>query len=211
MATLPRLAPLAAAATDVRCLARRRGVRAALETVVRGVADGYAREELHVLVKRLDDIPPVAGEPRLELSDLGPESLPELAALNRARCDTRADHRFAGNLQRQYHGFIAHENGTLVGYYWWLDAAADHDHLAQLGLELGPGDVYGFDFFLGEAHRGQGRAIEFLYGVETRLRERGFERLWGYVTQSNTPARWLYATRGYEVTETLTRRRAAMR
>jgi GNAT superfamily N-acetyltransferase len=205
--------PLAALASDIRCLARTQGTRAALGTVGRGVAESvYAREDVHVLVKRLDAVQPISFPPRLRLGELDGGSLPALAALNRARCDTRADHRFARNLQRRYHGFTGHEDGTLAGYYWWLDArAGGHGHLDQLGIELGPEDVYGFDFFLAERHRGEGRAVEFLYHVETRLRDQGYERLWGYVSGLNTPARWLYSLRGYEVARTLRLRRGSMR
>ena len=171
-----------------------------LGAIARGVADSYATDELQVLVKALDDIAPVAFAPRLHVEEIDAGSLAALAQLNRARCDTRADRRFSRNVERRYHGFIAHENGTPAGYYWWLDAdARDHDHLAQLGIDLGRTDAYGFDFFLAEDHRGEGRAVEFLHHVETRLRDRGYERLWGYVSERNTPARWLYSTRGYQV------------
>jgi GNAT superfamily N-acetyltransferase len=204
--------PLSAVASDVRCLARRRGLRAALAAVARGVTDSYASDELQVLVKPLDAIVPLGFPPRLAVEELGAASLPALAQLNRERCDTRADRRFARNLERRYHGFIAHENGSPAGYYWWLDAEAqEHDHLEQLGIRLGGKDVYGFDFFLAEDHRGEGRAVEFLHHVETGLRDRGYERLWGYVSERNTPARWLYSTRGYSVERTVRRRPGAMR
>ena len=39
--------------------------------------------------------------------------------------------------------------------------------------------------------------VEFLHKVETRLRELGYETLWGYVVADNRPARWLYSMRGY--------------
>jgi GNAT superfamily N-acetyltransferase len=212
MMPVSKRSALTAVASDVRCLARTRGVRAALGAVARGVTDSYATDDLQVLVKPLDAIVPLAFSPRLRVEELGAESLPALAQLNRARCDTRADRRFARNLERRYHGFIAHENGSPAGYYWWLDAQAqDHDHLEQLGIRLGGTDVYGFDFFLAEDHRGEGRAVEFLHHVETRLRDRGYERLWGYVSERNTPARWLYSTRGYAVERTVRRRPGAMR
>jgi GNAT superfamily N-acetyltransferase len=205
--------PLAATAADLRCIARTRGPGSALGTLARGVAGSVGSHgDVHVLVKPLDAVAPIAFAPRLRIEELDAGSLAELAELNRARCDTRADHRFAGNLERRYHGFTAHEDGTLAGYYWWLDASADgHPHLPRLGIELRAGDVYGFDFFLADAHRGAGRAVEFLHGVESRLRDRGYRRLWGYVSGSNTPARWLYSARGYEVTGTLRLRRGALR
>ena len=42
-----------------------------------------------------------------------------------------------------------------------------------------------------------GNSVEFLHKVETRLRDLGYETLWGYVVADNKPARWLYSMRGY--------------
>jgi GNAT superfamily N-acetyltransferase len=193
-------------------VARRRGLRAALDLVGQALAASVRPEDQLVLVKPLDAIAPIAFAPRLRVEDLEPGALPALAALGRRTCTTRANGRFAANLARRYHGFIATEEGRPVGYYWWHDRdAGPHPHLARLGIELGPGDVYGFDFFLAEDHRGEGRAVEFLHAVETALRARGHERLWGYVAAGNTPARWLYAVRGYETVRTLHLRPGSMR
>jgi GNAT superfamily N-acetyltransferase len=209
----PSRSQLNALASDVRCLARRHGPRAAARILGAAVLDSaFPRHDLHVLVKPLDAIGQISFEQRLRVGEVGPESLVALAEFNRARCDTRASHRFAANLERRYHGFTAHEDGRLVGHYWWLDDTAEpHPHLQRLGIALGPQDVYGFDFFLDERHRGEGRAVGFLFEVESRLRERGYERLWGYVEGANTAARWLYSMRGYETVRTLRGRRGAMR
>jgi GNAT superfamily N-acetyltransferase len=184
---------LRALAVDIGCLARRSGIRA----TARKVGGAFARSELIVLVKPLDAIAPITFARRLEVSELGPGSLPALAELNRRRCDTRATERFAADLARGRRGFVAHDDGRLAGYYWWTDG--DHPHLDRLGVSLADGDVYGFDFFLATEHRGDGRAVEFLYAIESALRERGHDRLWGYVRGDNRPARWLYSSRGYEV------------
>jgi GNAT superfamily N-acetyltransferase len=206
---LRRLRRCATLASDVRCRARRDGLRATARDVA-GAA--FGQSELQVLLKRLDAVAAISFEPRLRLSELGPESLAELDTLNRRRCDTTATHRFQADLGRRYHGVTAHEDGELAGYYWWLDATAEpHPHLAVLGIELAPRDVYGFDFFLDERHRGGGRAVDFLFQIESLLRERGYERLWGYVEAANTAARWLYSVRGYEVARTLRRRRISLR
>jgi GNAT superfamily N-acetyltransferase len=184
---------LRALAVDIACRARTDGVRA----TARKIGGALSRSELLVLVKRLDAIEAITFEPRLEVSELGPGSLPALAELNRRRCDTRATERFAADLERGRRGFVAHDDGRLAGYYWWADD--DHPHLDPLGLTLADGDVYGFDFYLAAEHRGDGRAVEFLFAIESALRERGYERLWGYVRGDNRPARWLYSSRGYEV------------
>lgn len=205
--------PLTAVAADVRCLARREGVRSALRTVARGVTDSVAAPgEMHVLLKDLASIAPAPPADHLRLEDAGAGALAELAALNRARCARRADGRLAANLARGWRGYVAREDGRAVGWYWWLDGGDPaHPHLERLGIELGEGDVYGLDFFLDEAHRGEGRAGEFLYHVESDLRDRGYSRLWGYVDADNLPARWVYGLRGYAVVRTLHLRRGSMR
>jgi GNAT superfamily N-acetyltransferase len=184
---------LRALASDIGCLLRRDGVR---QTASR-LADGYRPDELLVIVKRLDDIQQISFQPRLQVAELTGGWLPALAELNRRRCDTRASARFAADLERGHRGFVASVDGVVVGYYWWANGR--HPHLDRLGIALEAGDVYGFDFYLAEEHRGDGNAVAFLHAVETALREQGFARLWGYVRDDNRPARWLYSLRGYEV------------
>lgn len=182
-----------AIASDIGCLLRRDGVR----QTARKLADGYREDELLVMVKRLDSVQAISFEPRLRVAELTHDWLPALAALNRSRCDTRATGRFAADLGRGHQAFVASVDGVPVGYYWWADGR--HPHLDRLGIALEAGDVYGFDFYLAEEHRGDGNAVAFLHAVEVALRERGFARLWGYVRDDNRPARWLYSLRGYEV------------
>jgi ribosomal protein S18 acetylase RimI-like enzyme len=160
------------------------------------VGEGFEGQELIVLCKRLDEIDDVAFGQRLTVSDLTESDLPALAEFNRRRCDTRATGRFATSLASGDRGFVARNDGEVAGYYWWT--VRDHPHLDHLGIRLAERDVYGFDYFLANEHRGEGRAVEFLHGIETRLRERGFDRVWGYVRSDNRPARWLYSSRGYD-------------
>jgi ribosomal protein S18 acetylase RimI-like enzyme len=179
-------------ARDVVCLARTGGLGRLGEVV--------GNAELLVIVKRLDDIAPITVESRLSVEELDASALPALDRFNRRRCASRATARFASDLAAGRCGFVARARDEIAGYYWWADAGTGHPHLGALGIELGPRDVYGFDFFLAEEHRGGGRASEVLHGVETRLAARGFESVWGYVRADNRPARWLYRMRGYEET-----------
>jgi ribosomal protein S18 acetylase RimI-like enzyme len=196
---------LRALASDVRCLVRRVG----LGPTIRKALEGFRTQELLVLVKRLDEITASGSDRRLTLADLTPADLPALAAFNRRRCDSRATGRFAAGLARGERGFVARLDGEVAGYYWWADR--DHPHLDRLHIELQEGDVYGFDLFLAEEHRGEGRAVELLEGIETRLRERGYARVWGYVRSDNRPARWLYGSRGYDTVGTVHLRLGRMR
>jgi GNAT superfamily N-acetyltransferase len=183
---------LGALASDIGCLVRREGVRPTL----RKVREGFQGQDLIVVCKRLDEIGDITLGGRLAVSDLGESDLPALAELNRRRCDSRAGGRFAARLEGGNRGFVARADGEVVGYYWWADR--DHPHLDHLGIRLGDREVYGFDFFLAEAHRGEGRAVECLHAIETRLREHGFHTVCGYVRSDNRPARWLYSSRGYD-------------
>jgi GNAT superfamily N-acetyltransferase len=183
---------IGALASDIRCLVRRDGLGPTLQKV----RDGFQGHDLIVVAKRLDEIADIALDRRYELSDLAESDLPALADFARQRCDRRAAERFAARLEQGERGFVARLDGEVAGYYWWADR--EHPHLEHLGIRLADRDVYGFDFFLAEEHRGEGRAVECLHGIETRLRDLGFAKVWGYVRSDNRPARWLYSSRGYD-------------
>ena len=161
----------------------------------------YSREDVVVLAKDLDDVTEVSAVGDLRVEELRAEHLPALYDFNRARCNSAADRRTAGRLERGYRGFVAYVGEELVGYYWWVDRSIEPNHgdFARYGLEidLQADEVYGFDYFLLEQHRGGGNSMEFLYTVESALRDLGYRRVWGYVIADNKPARWLYSLRGY--------------
>jgi GNAT superfamily N-acetyltransferase len=179
---------------------------------LRGLA--YSEEQLIVLVKDLDSIVEPPRQDVVRLEDLGPSHLPALAELNRTRGQPEADRRFERYVQQRFAGFVGYRDDRLVGYYWWVDSgrAADFPDLRKLGLgiELKQGEVYGSDFFLLEDHRGAGVAADFLFKVESSLRDRGYSRIWGYVISGNRPARWIYSTRGYLPTWVVRRKRVLM-
>jgi GNAT superfamily N-acetyltransferase len=172
----------------------------------------YTEERLIVIVKDLDSVVEPWRHGDLRFEDLGAVHLPDLSRLNRTRGRPDVDRRFARYVEQGFHGFVAYQGEELVGYYWWVDRDVPtlYPDLSKLGLgiELGEGEVYGSDFFLLEEHRGSGVAADFLFEVEGSLRDRGYNRLWGYVTGSNRPARWLYSTRGYKPMWTVDRKRA---
>jgi GNAT superfamily N-acetyltransferase len=168
---------------------------------------------LIVLLKQLDEIVPAKKEMVLRIEDFDPGHLPALKAMNAERGERDADAYFERSVANGYHGFAAFAGERMVGYYWWVDRdnPVPHPDLYKLGrgFELEEGDVYGASFFLLEEFRGGGRAGEFLYRVESSLRERGYDRLWGYVDVWNRPARWTYSTRGYVGTWRVRNRRLA--
>lgn len=179
-----------------------RGVRGTAAKFAQRVREGYVKEELIVLLKDLGSIvePGVEGDLRLE--DLEAWHLPGIAELNRKRGMPDADRYFEYCLAEGIDGFVAIRGEEIVGYYHWVDRDTPilHPDLWYMGpdFRLEPEDVYGSGLFLLEEHRGRGTASDFLFKVETSLRERGYLRLWGYVDSASRPARWLYSTRGYE-------------
>jgi GNAT superfamily N-acetyltransferase len=191
---------------------RERGVRGTAGRALSRLREGYTKEELIVLLKTTDSIVEPKKPGKLTMEDLSSAHLPELIELNRKAGEPLgADKYFENSLKLGYHGFIARIDDELVGYYWWVDAEIDPDHSDiehyGLGIELQPGEVYGFDFFLLEEHRGDGKSMEFLHKIETALSDLGYTLLWGYVVAGNKPARWLYSLRGYKPVRKIASRR----
>lgn len=205
---------------------RQEGLRATIESLPRRVwARVHARYQMLVLLKELDDVPePSPQASALDVEDVARRHLPGLAELNRERGLPEADARFAADLDAGYGGYVALRDGRPIAFYWWVDGDARPAGspssvgaaIAELGLDidLGPGDVYGADLYVGEGDRAGNTAQLFLDRVEASLRERGYRRLWGYVQEDNRLGRWTYRMRGYQPTwrvvqtRTLTRKRS---
>ncbi len=157
-------------------------------------------ERLSVIVKPLDDIAVPARRGTVRLEPIERRHLPALRELNEERGDLEGDARFAADLDAGYGGFAGFHGERLIACYWWSDASMEpHRDMRRLGLgiELGASDAYGFDLYVHKQHRAGGTVGDVLYQVETALRERGYERLWGWVVAENRSARWVYGARGY--------------
>jgi hypothetical protein len=197
---------------DLRCHYRRSGPRAVIRKLARRLwAALHTHDEVVVMTKDLYAVMPVASEEVLRVEELTPDLLPAVYEFNRRRCFTQADARAPRALERGHRGFVGFVGDDPVGYYWWVDAEIEprHADIERLGLgfELGPGEVYGYDFFMLEEHRGGGKAMEFLNKIETSLNQLGYRLIWGYVEPDNRPARWLYGLRGYEPVKQVETRR----
>ncbi|MBA3264554.1 MAG: hypothetical protein H0T69_19220 [Thermoleophilaceae bacterium] len=197
---------------DLRCRYTRDGLR----TLSGKIADRlrstlYSTGEVVVLKKDLGQITKMEFSEALRIEELDGRHLPALYEFNRQRCFSKADARAAAALERGYRGYVGYVGDELVGYYWWVDAEIEphHSDIEHYGLDidLEPGDVYGFDFYLLERHRGDGKSMEFLYKIEAALRDLGYDILWGYVVADNKPARWLYSLRGYRPVKKVASRR----
>jgi len=212
----PQQGPLASSVSDLRCLHRRHGSRELLRRVAaRARSAAFSREEIVVLRKDLREATEMAFSESLRIEELRPDDLPALFEFNRRRCDSKANARAVNDVSQGYRAYAGYVGEELVGYYWWVDRSIEprHRDIENYGLEIELDDraVYGFDFFLLEEHRGGGNSVEFLHKVETRLRELGYETLWGYVVADNRPARWLYSMRGYRPVRKVAARRVLTR
>lgn len=193
----------------IRRYARENGVRATVSRSVSQLRESaYSEHRITLLLKDLDSISEPRKRTDLEVVELEAESLEGLSELNRERGRRGVDRRFRSNLERGLHGFVGARGRRTVGYYWWIDGehSGAHYDLDWLGdaLQMQPGDVYGSDFYVLPEERAGGTANEFLFHVESSLRDAGYKRLWGYVDSGNREARWLYSSRGYEPIRDLT-------
>lgn len=177
-----------------------KGTLAALAARLR--REVYSEEVFIVLVKDLADVRPPKRPTGVVVETLSREHLPLLSQLNAERDAPEVDERFAAYVDAGFNGFVALMDGAAVGYYWWVDASngAEFPDLRDygIGIELGPGEAYGSDYYILESRRDGRLASEVLARVEGALRDRGYSTLWGYVVAENRPARWLYESRGYE-------------
>jgi GNAT superfamily N-acetyltransferase len=196
-------------ASDLRCIARDQGQKAALADVWTTVSSRFYEElDLIVLVKELSDAEPEAHD-AVRVEEGGRRHLPLLAEFNRRQRNTWRTRRFATGLAEGKRVLLGFRDQELIGYFWCRDAAqaANGDDLSEFGLKLAEDEVFGYDLFIASEHRGRGVPVAFLAGVERALARLGYRRMLGRVEGANVPARWLYATSGYEVV----RRRRARR
>jgi GNAT superfamily N-acetyltransferase len=212
----PERGGLSAAFADLRCLYRRHGLRELLRKLagrVRAVLS--SREEVVVMRKDLRSLTELEFAEALRVEELTESDLPALFEFNRRRCDSKANGRAVADMRSGYRGFAGYAGSEFVGYFWWVDRRIEprHRDIERHGLEIELTDteVYGFDFFLLESHRADGKSVEFLHKVEARLRDLGYEALWGYVVADNRPARWLYSMCGYQLVRRVAFRRVLTR
>ncbi len=104
-------------------------------------------------------------------------------------------------LNNGYRALLAELDGRVVGHIWWHDHCVPrrdvHPHLVRYGLELEPGQVWGFDLYLLERFRGKGSSNDFFALFRGYLLGLGYHRVYGHVDAKNTPAVWLHKLQGY--------------
>lgn len=207
--------PLHAYARELTRRFREGGLRAVFAFLTTGLRAQLSKhDEQLVIVKPLEEIAVPLRRGDVHVEPVESRHLTALRELNRERGDLSGDERFAADLDAGHGGFVGLRDGRLISCYWWVDATKPaHRDMRELGLgiELGERDVYGYDLYVHKDHRAGGTVNDFLFQVETALRERGFERLWGYVAADNRTARWTYQARGYKPRWKVARKRVLRR
>jgi GNAT superfamily N-acetyltransferase len=188
-------------ARDLWCLLCERGAKAAWSDVREILRRRlYMKTDQLIVRKQLSPAEPGASH-TVEVVDAEPRHLPLLAEINRRECNTSRTRHFEKGLAEGRSALLGFRDGRLIGWFWWHDRAQGTDgfELSRFGLELAADEVYGYDLFIVPDERGRGRPAQFLAGVEAALARHGYRRMFGFVESWNRPARWLYATSGYEV------------
>jgi len=102
--------------------------------------------------------------------------------------------------QQGMRGFVAEDQGQIVGYVFWVPGSDDpnkavHPDLEWLPMQPTSKEVYTFDYWIASEHRGRGNL--FARFVQQAHHDLGYEVSFGYVDAVNTAALWLYRTVGW--------------
>ena len=114
--------------------------------------------------------------------------------------------RVGKNLKKGYRGFAVVRGDEVLGDMWYCtgggpDAMRRHPDLewfAWFGVTLGDKDVCMFEMYVKPQERGGG-LVNLLHGNALKaLKDKGFERVYGYCTIDNLPALWVHRIMGYK-------------
>jgi GNAT superfamily N-acetyltransferase len=156
----------------------------------------------------LADLRDYSGPQRLKISPLKEDSMRMFKEFcQNTDCTLKNRKVLNSYLQNKFNGFIATLDKRIIGYFWWVDnqipPTRNHPHLIRYGIKLMDSEVYTFDFFIRPKYRGGGNAVEFLTTVQFKLKELGFEKVYGQVFADNKAARWLYSLIGNKPIKTV--------
>lgn len=101
------------------------------------------------------------------------------------------------NLDKGYRAFAVLKDREVVGDLWYATPqnskkSVIHPDLEWLDIELGKDNVYATDTYVTHEERGNYIAHILWNYALGRFREKGFNKVYGYVWADNIPALWLY-------------------
>jgi GNAT superfamily N-acetyltransferase len=195
----------------VETICRTEGLRSAVAKALLGScrrAVRYSRSEFIVSEMELTTESRVSLKVRLVVRVLELQDRAAVAAFHRRHeVDPRQQDRVANYFDHGYRGFLAFDEGELIGYLFWVNnespAAHRNPHLRLFDIRLKDDEIYGFDFYVAPRHRGESRALEFFDRAARLLAEDGYSKIYGFVDAEKRPARWTYALLGLRPIRTL--------
>lgn len=110
--------------------------------------------------------------------------------------------RFAYNSSHGYRAVLGiTADGELVGYGWWCDQSQSHPGRRLHGCKLGARELYVFDLFVAPPFRRSTMSLEFLIRAQHLGRERGYDRVFSNILESNQKSVRLHHHAGFRETE----------
>ncbi len=154
-----------------------------------------------IFKKDLDQPPPAIQNERLSVIDGDRDMVDQFMAAN---AELRAFRpRAQSYFDNNYRAVMAMLDGEPVGYVWWTDAQigteeCQHPHVIRYEIDMGEGDVWGFDMHILMAQRGASTSGDFFGLFRRHLHSKGYRVLWGAAQKDNRPALWLHRMQRFE-------------
>ncbi len=164
-----------------------------------GALRRITRDETSIVIdKRLDELSPLPDDSQVAVRE---GSADDVRAFLTAAGDSDMSRRVECYVRNGYRSLVGVVGDELVGWQWRTDATTpsdlQHPHVDRMGIELGPGDAYGFEFFVLPAWRGRGIGTSFLAVHYRALKESGYSRIVASVEHDNHRARSIFEATGY--------------
>ena len=105
-------------------------------------------------------------------------------------------------LDRGYRSILLVDGDRVLGDVWFADPRYSrvdgaHPHARWFGFDLTHA-AYMFDMHVDTSKRSQGLSTLFWATTLHRMKDRGYDRVYGYFDADNTPALWVHRLLGYE-------------
>lgn len=107
------------------------------------------------------------------------------------------------NIKKGFKTFAIVKNNHIMGDIWYVTKSSSklkivHPDLKLLGITLGSDEVYLFDMYVTPDERGKAIATSFMGSVLHTLKNRGFNKAYGFFVANNIPALWVHRLLGYK-------------
>ncbi len=163
----------------------------------------YLNQEIVPAEKDLSSINPkfeVLKENNLDIVEVTLENF-EKSQLKYPRRSTYV--KALSNLKKQFKSFVLVRDNDVLGYIWYatkLDTKFPYIHhdLKFLNISLGDKEAYLFDMHLISEERGKSIAVTFMSNALYKLKEKGYQKAYGYFLADNIPALWVHRLVGYK-------------